>query len=172
MISSQFWYINCFYVPANAAIKIPENRLNPDLKKTSNELYRCFVTIFCFNDLSAGYKLSFSLLYKPSFMQTTTEAQTVDAGMKVFRNPINVNWRSFIVPAVLNQKSRIRLDIPSNRSAINTLAALCAVLPVSSGIPFRTIRKYTTFMPKYSPATSALTRDKAMRRIGIANMKK
>jgi hypothetical protein len=101
-----------------------------------------------------------------------TEAQTVDAGMKAFRKPANVNWRQFIAPTGLNQKSRIKLDVPSSRSAINTLAALCAVLPASSGIPFRTIKRYAIFVPKYNPATVSLTRDRAVRRIGITNMKK
>ena len=76
-----------------------------------------------------------------------------------------------VVPAVLNQKSRIRLDTPSSRSAINTLVALCATLPVSSGIPFRIIRRYATFVPRNTPATSALIRDKAMKIIGITNIK-
>ena len=39
------------------------------------------------------HKLALSLLYRSSFLQIATEAQIVDAGMKVFRNPINVNWR-------------------------------------------------------------------------------
>jgi hypothetical protein len=76
-----------------------------------------------------------------------------------------------IVPSVLNQISRIRLDTTSSRRAINTLVALCAELPVSSGIPFRTIRTYATFVPRNTPATSALIRDKAMKIIGITNIK-
>ncbi len=68
-----------------------------------------------------------------------------------------------VVPAVLNQKSRIRLDTPSSRSAINTLVALRVGLPVSSGISFRIIRRYATFAPGNKTATSELTGDKAMR---------
>ena len=62
-------------------------------------------------------------------------------------------------------------DTPNNRKAINTLEVLCVAFPVSYGIPFRIIRTYARFVPRKNPATSALIKDRAVRRIGKINIK-
>jgi hypothetical protein len=63
------------------------------------------------------------------------------------------------------------VDTPSNKSAINTLEALCTILPASSGTLFHTIRRYATFAPGYNLVTSIVTRDKAVRKIRITKIK-
>jgi hypothetical protein len=63
------------------------------------------------------------------------------------------------------------LDTANIRSAINALVARGFVLPVSDGIPFRTIKRCTTFMPKKDPAVLELTRDNVMSIIGIMKIK-
>jgi hypothetical protein len=75
-----------------------------------------------------------------------------------------------VVTAVLDQRSRTRLENPSSKSAIDALMALCFVFPVLSGIPFRMIRRYATFVPSTNPAASVLIKDKAMKQIGMTNI--